>query len=345
MKVNELFKPLELTQDDEKDFQDIRQKMQQKYPGGYTVIAQWGKTRTLLTYYNYLKEYEKNPEIASDFDPGAMGDPLEYSKVMSYFYFAHWRMLKKLGVTDIITTLYHFEAWKSRGPEYVEAMFMTLSNLLSDFMLKFYDEGYTPYFIGLDQILDFYKPQDKIHSLAKKIQEFQSNFKHKEGNVYFGLELFPVNNYTYTKELQNMQQHGQLEDFVEDLTSSSDPIALEDKLYETRIKKLCNGRILPIDSSIIGTNFNGDLHIRSTLSAELNYRKRCRLFYYSGPSLLMGKDLYKKIFTDIASEKKAAMRSTKLDYAGQIDISELHKRVVNSLQNGQSPDTVTGLIR
>lgn len=334
---------LDLNEADKKEFADISKRLREKYPEGYTVVAQWGKTRTLYSFYNYLSQLEKG-DLPEDFDPGKITDPMAYSATLGKFYIKHWMILKELGVSDIVVTLFHYEAWRSRGEEYTLAMLKMLENFFSDFMMSFYNKGFTPYFIGIDQILHFYNKEDRIYQLALELIEFQKNFKHKEGNVYFGAELFPVNSYTTSRQVAKMVKDGSWDKFEEEMKNTKDPFELENLLYEKRIQELCNGRILPKDSCIIGTSYNGDMHIRSTLSAEFLYHKRCRLFFYQGPSLLMGKEVYKSIFEDILTDK-AAMRSKSFDHSGQHSLQYFEDELTRSINLTNEPDAVWGMFR
>jgi hypothetical protein len=300
------------------------------FPNGYTVVCPFGKTRT---YYSMLKKLaDKRGKTG---DPGKM-DVKEYASMLLPKYGQHMNWLKARGVTDIILTMLHYEAWQSRGSEYISQMLLNLRFLIAPMMVEIYDQGYTPYFIGLDMVFKFYKEGSEEHAIASEMVRFQEDWQHKAGNVYLGIEMFPVTSHTI---LENAAS-------APDTSSAKDPVELEKIIYEWKSKLLCNGRVLPQDGFLLASNYNGDLRIRSSLAAELLvHHKRFKLFYYPGPSLMMPESAYERIFTDIVNASKAKMRSTKIDYAGMKTDAQWATEIEYAQEVADDPSRLVGLLR
>lgn len=110
-------------------------------------------------------------------------------------------------------------------------------------------------------------------------------------------------------------------------------------------KNLCKGHELPKDGFLLGSNHNGDLHIRSAMSAELVHHKRFSLFYYPAPSLSMPKSTYKTIFENILSHKNPANRSSKFDHSGLNDLKHWEKELDRMKSINKDDKSIIGLKR
>lgn len=301
--------------------------LKEQFPEGYTVVCAFGKTRT---YYSLLKLL-----AGQEGDPGEM-DVKQYAQMLLPKYGDHMNYLRKRGVTDIILTMLHYEAWQSRGAEYIKQMLRNLKFLIAPMMTDIYAQGYTPYFIGLDMVFRFYPSGSAEHDIATEMVEFQKNWEHKEGNVYLGIEMFPVTSHTILENASKMP----------DTSSVSDPVELEQVIYEWKSKLLCNGRVLPQDGFLLASNYNGDLRIRSSIAAELLvHHKRFKLFFYPGPSLMMPEIAYERIFSDIINASKAKMRSAKIDYKGMKTKQEWQAELDYAQDIAANPEKVVGLLR
>jgi hypothetical protein len=300
------------------------------YPNGYTVVCAFGKTRT---YYSMLKKIAD--KAGKSGDPGKM-DVKEYAEMLLPKYGDHMNWLKERGVTDIILTMLHYEAWQSRGAEYISQMILNLRFLISPMMTEIYEQGYTPYFIGLDMIFKFYPEGSEEHKIVSEMVEYQKNWQHKEGNVYLGIEMFPVTTHTILENTESKP----------DTSAAKDPVELEQILYEWKSKILCSGRVLPQDGFLLASNYNGDLRVRSSLAAELLvHHKRFKMFYYPGPSLMMPEKAYERIFSDIENASKAKMRSAKIDYAGMKTDEQWAAEIEYAQKVESDPEMLTGLLR
>lgn len=310
----------------------------ESFSQGYSVVCTFGKTRT---YYSMLKKLEEN----SSQDPGKM-TVSEYSHKMLKITCDHIDTIFENGATDTIVTIFHYEAWQSRGDEYIEQVIPTIDLLVSDVMVEYYKKNnYSPYFIGLDQIFWFYKKGDKLFEVAKKLENFQKGFKNTNATKFLGWELFPVTTHSIVEAFKNMLPSDKKE-FDLNVSKAKDPVELENVYYEWKSKLLCNGRILPKDGCLIATNHNGDLHLRSSLASELLiHHKRFRMFYFPAPSLMMPKKTYKRIFQDVVNQQKAKMRSTKLDYSGMKTAKEWDDEIDRATKIVKNPETVIGLLR
>src|SRR5262249_465945 len=118
--------------------------------------------------------------------------------------------------------------------------------------------------------------------------------------------------------------------------------AMHDLLY-AYYSRAVYGTDLPIPHFYLGNNRNGDLKLRSMLPIALLCGDPCRLYFTPYPSLFMNQETMHPILEELAFGKR--VRSTKLDYSGQVTAEELQIERVRIEELVNNPESTLGLVR
>lgn len=310
----------------------LKPQVQDRYPNGATVAFAAGKTRTGEGMENLMMRMQRGDSLMPDYDPGRIDDMESYAVRTLQRYFEQIAMIQAAGVTHIVVTLFHYQAFSSRGDEYANVMVNGLPILISDLCADFYyRQNLTPVFFGLEPIKC--PGCNENQQIAEQLETFSRAWPHKPGNTYLIWELFPTPIYSiYQYHLQT--GNGQL-------PVPPSPMDAEEHLYREYVRKLYNIDLPPL-AAYVGTSHNGYYRMRSAL-AGFSSASGFRMYFAPYPSLMMNEKAWARIFDDLVYSKPIH-RSDTIDHAGRHSLDHWMAETQRAMHLAEEGDVV-GLVR
>jgi len=130
--------------------------------------------------------------------------------------------------------------------------------------------------------------------------------------------------------------------FEESLEQSTDLQDMHDKLYRYYARAVY-GTDIPMPQFYLGSNRNGDIKMRSMLPIAMVCGGPFRMFFTPYPSLFITREILQAILEDLAFGKP--LRSTKMDYSGQVTADLIEAEYQRVLQVSSDPNTILGMVR
>lgn len=310
----------------------LKTQVQARFPNGAAVVFAAGKTRTGEGMENLILRLQQGESLPQDFDPGRIDDMESYAVKTMHKYFDQISMLQAAGMTHIVITLFHYQAFSSRGDEYANVMVSGLPILISEFCTDFYYRNrLTPVFFGLEPLKSSGNPDH--YAIAEQLETFSRAWPHQPGNTVLIWELFPTPIYSI------YQYHLQTGDGK--LPVPPTPMDAEEHLYREYVRKLYKIDLPPV-VAYVGTSHNGYYRMRSAL-AGFSAASGYRMYFTPYPSLMMNEKAWARIIDDLLFGQPIH-RSNTLDHAGQHSLDHWiaeTERAVSLAEEGE----VVGLVR
>jgi hypothetical protein len=306
-------------------------RIRERYPEGLTGVFAPGGTRTA-----FILEQQRNQE-----NPGVIPDFAEYADNAFDRLFEQIEMFFELGGQNLIIVLFSFQSFYERGEEYAEQAARLCLRVIDNTKAAFYQQhNIDPYFVGIDTLHHLPKEQF-AHQLGLEFETFQHNWNYQEGRRKVIWEVAPIPLFTFWRAHQVMGEQAQLA-LEASLEQSTDMQDMHDKLYRYYARAVY-GTDIPMPQFYLGSNRNGDMKIRSMLPIAMLCGGPFRMFFTPYSSHFITRELLQAILEDLAFGKP--LRSTKMDYSGQITSELLEAEYQRILQLSADPHNVLGLVR
>ncbi|MBA3868866.1 MAG: hypothetical protein H0X30_06910 [Anaerolineae bacterium] len=307
------------------------ERIRARYPEGLTGVFSPGGTRT-----TFLLEHQRNQE-----NPGAIPDFAEYANYGFDRLFDLVQIFFDLGGQNLIVPLFSYQGFYERGPEYAEHAARLCLTVIDKSKVDFYERNnIDPYLVGIDTL--HHLPEDQFaHQLGREFKDFQSNWSYQEGRRKIIWEVAPIPLFSFWRAGQVMGEQEQLA-FEASLEQSTDLRDMHDKLYRYYARAVY-GTDIPMPQFYLGSNRNGDIKLRSMLPLAMVCGGPFRMFLTPYPSLFTTHEVMQAVLEDLAFGKP--LRSTKIDYSGQITADLLEAEYQRVLQVSSDPNTILGMVR
>ncbi len=308
------------------------QQIRERYPEGLTGVFAFGGTRM-----SYI--LTRNSQQA---DPGRIHEMNQYAD----YGFDYLRTLitdfLELGGQNVVVPALSYQVFSSeRGQDYAEQAAKITFDLMEGEWVDFYRKmEIDPYLTGIDTLLEF--PQQKAgYDLALRCQEFNQTWAYQTGRRKLIWEIAPIPLFSFYRAHAVMGEPART-DLEARLRQAPNLQAMHDLLYAYYARAVY-GTDLPIPHFYLGNNRNGDLKLRALLPIAMLCGGPFRLYFTPYPSLLMKRETMRAILEDLAFGKR--LRSTKLDYSGQVTAEELQIERVRIEELVNDPESTLGLVR
>lgn len=237
--------------------------------------------------------------------------------------------------------LFSYQGFYERGSEYAEQAARMCLAVIDDAKVAFYKRNnIDPYLVGIDTL--HHLPKDQFaHQLGNEFENFQHGWSYQKGRRKIIWEVAPIPLFSFWRANQVMGEQEQRE-FEASLEQSTDLRDMHDKLYRYYARAVY-GTDIPMPQFYLGSNRNGDIKLRSMLPLAMVCGGPFRIFLTPYPSLFITREIMQAVFEDLAFGKP--MRSTKIDYSGQITADLLEAEYQRVLQISSDPNTLLGMVR
>lgn len=306
-------------------------RIRERYPEGLTGIFATGGTRT-----TFILERQRNAE-----NPGLIEDFAEYTDYAFGRLFEMIQLFFELGGQNMIIALFSYQGFYERGEEYAEQAARMCLRVIDEAKLAFYRQHeIDPFFAGIDTLLHLPK-QQFAHQLGAEFENFQRNWAYQDGRRKIVWEVAPIPLFSFWRAPQVMDEKVRLE-FEAKLNEATDLRDMHDLLYRY-YSRAVYGTDIPMPHFYLGSNRNGDIKLRSMLPIAMVCGGAFRMFFTPYPSLSVSRPTLQTMLEDLAFGK--ALRSTKVDYRGQVSSELIEMEYQRVLQLSTDPNTTLGLIR
>lgn len=307
-------------------------RIRERFPEGLTGILALGGTRTAYIL-GQNRETADPGRIATMQDYASYGLDLLREIITSFF---------ELGGQNLIVSVLSYQQLSNeRGAEYAESTSRLTLQLIDDVWQEYYRSNQVdPYFVGIDTLLHL-PSSGAAYELGMKCQEFHQSWVYSEGYRKLVFEIAPIPLFSFWRASESMGAQAQAE-LDEQIHQAGSLQAIHDILYKY-YARAAYGTDVPYPHFYMGTNRNGDLKLRSVLPIALLCGGGFRLYYTPYPSLFMKRETLQAILEDLAFGKP--LRSTKLDYAGQITSEMINAEYARVQELSADPGTTLGLTR
>ena len=306
-------------------------RIRERYPEGLTGVFAPGGTRT-----TFILERQRNQE-----NPGLIPDFAEYADYAFDRLFDLIEIFFDLGGQNLIVPLFSYQGFYERGEEYAEQAARMCLSVIDNTKIAFYERLHIdPYFVGIDTLQHL--PEDQFaHQLGEEFESFQSKWSYQDGQRKIIWEVAPIPLFSFWRAHQVMgeQEHRAFETSLEQSTDLQD---MHDKLYRYYARAVY-GTDIPMPQFYLGSNRNGDIKLRSMLPLAMVCGGPFRMFFTEYPSLFITRDILQAILENLAFGKP--LRSTKIDYSGQVTSELLDMEYQRVLQLSADPNKILGMVR
>ncbi len=313
------------------DDASFAQRIRERFPEGLTGVFAAGGTRT-----SYLLNQNTSTQAA-----GAINDFAAYVDISFTELLSQIEDFYELGGQNLIIEIFSYQGFYERGETYGRLAGQMCLYVINQKCVDFYRaHDIDPYLVGIDTLLQL--PEDTFeHQLGAQFAAFQREWQYQAGHRKLIMEVAPIPLFSFLRAHEVMREaaHAELE---ARLQQCRDLQTMHDLLY-AYYSRAVYGTELPIPHFYLGNNRNGDLKLRSMFPIALLCGDPCRLYFTPYPSLLMKRETMQAILEDLAFGKR--LRSTKLDYSGQITAEELQIERVRIEELVNNPESTLGLVR
>jgi hypothetical protein len=306
-------------------------RIRERYPEGLTGIFAPGGTRT-----TFILETQRNQE-----NPGSIPDFAEYADYAFDRLFGLIEIFFNLGGQNLIVPLFSYQGFYERGQEYAEQAARMCLSVIDDTKVAFYKRNdIDPYFAGIDTLQHL--PKDQFaHQLGNEFENFQHKWTYRDGRRKIIWEVAPIPLFSFWRAHQAMGEREYLA-FEASLEQSTDLQDMHDKLYRYYARAVY-GTDVPMPHFYLGSNRNGDLKLRSMLPIAMVCGGPFRIFFTPYPSLFITREILQAILEDLSFGKP--LRSTKLDYSGQVTADLLEAEYQRVLEVSKNSNKILGMVR
>lgn len=313
------------------DTSEFASRMRARFPEGLTGVFAAGGSRT--TYLLDQQAEQPQPGVISDFDA--------YAKYGLDHLFEQMAMFYEMGGQNLISVIFSYRSLYERGDEYGEKAARMCLEVIDESRLDFYrDLEIDPYIAGIDTLLAL--PEDHYaHQVGAEFARFQSNWQYQAGRRKLIWEVAPIPLFSIWRAGETMGADAGAE-LEAALAQATDLRTMHDLLYQYYARAVY-GTDLPVPHFYLGTNRNGDLKLRALLPIALLAGGPFRLYYTPYPSLNMTREAFQAMLEDLAFGKP--LRSTKLDYSGQLTPELLQSESQRVQELSADPRSTLGLVR
>jgi hypothetical protein len=306
-------------------------RIRKRYPEGLTGVFAPGGTRT-----TFLLETQRDQE-----NPGVISDFAEYANYAFDRLFDLIEIFFDLGGQNLIIPLFSYQGFYERGEEYAEQAARMCLSVIDSPKVAFYElHNIDPFFVGIDTLQHLPEAQF-AHQLGKEFADFQANWSYQNDRRKIIWEVAPIPLFSFWRAPQVMgtQEYHAFEASLEQSTDLKD---MHDKLYRFYARAVY-GTDIPMPQFYLGSNRNGDIKLRSMLPLAMVCGGPFRMFFTPYPSLFMTREVMQAILEDLAFGKP--LRSSKLDYSGQVTAELLDAEYQRIIQVRNVTDNIPGMVR
>lgn len=312
--------------------QSFAARIRERFPEGLTGIFAVGGTRT-----SYILATNREQS-----DPGHIEELEKYADFALDKLLELLKTFLQLGGQNIVVPVLSYQSFANeRGIEYAQATAQFALDLMNGNWIDFYHESeIDPYFTGIDTLLHL--PEHTFaHELGVQCRQFNESWQYQEGRrkIIWEVAPIPLFSFLHAHEVMGAEAQAELEEALE---QTSDLQVMHDLVYKYYARAVY-GTDLPYPHFYVGTNRNGDLKLRALLPIALLCGGPFRLYYTPYPSFFMTAETLKVILEDLAFGKP--LRSTKLDYSGQVTSELLEAEYERVQELSADPFSTLGLVR
>lgn len=264
-----------------------------------------GGTRTA-----YLIDHNLTNGKIHDFDHYAQYTREHYQRVIRNFF--------DLGGTHLIVTVSSWQLFIERGAKYSDLMTESLKMLADSQFNTFYEQQkITPYFVGLEALLDF---DNNIGNTARFLRD--TSYPIRDKVLVFEIAPIPLLTWQMTDDVD-----------VAGLSLSE----MYDKLYQHYSHK-AYGIAMPIPQFYLGSARNG-IKLRAMYPSALTAGANTKYYFLPYPSIYLSKATLKRVIDDC---NLTGNRTKSFDYDGIFN-SKITDTLREKFEYYQDEDVVIGL--
>ena len=178
--------------------------------------------------------------------------------------------------------------------------------------------------------------------MASEFAAFQRQWPYQAGRRKLIWEIAPIPLFSFYRAQQVMGEEA-VSELEASLSATSDMNVMYNLLYKF-YSRSAYGTEIPMPHFYLGTNRNGEMHLRSLIPISLLCGGPFRLYYTPYPNLFIQREVLRDILEDLAFGK-VALRSVEKDYGEKYTSDLAEAEYQRFLELSANADSVYGFTR